>query len=105
MIFNYGYGCCAFAHNICGSQPVVPDGMSNTSKSLSPEFFINPRCPLGVALTEAVTIDVCLGEAMIRSEREVPVAILEADISEAGEHLSAAEVGLGNEPDSFTRVT
>ena len=19
VIFNYGYGCCAFAHNICGS--------------------------------------------------------------------------------------
>ena len=23
VIFNYGYGCCAFAHNICGSQPMV----------------------------------------------------------------------------------
>ena len=42
VIFNYGYGCCAFAHNICGSQPVVPDGMPDTSKPLSPEFFINP---------------------------------------------------------------
>ena len=21
VIFNYGYGCCAFAHNICGNQP------------------------------------------------------------------------------------
>ena len=20
VIFNYGYGCCAFAHNICGSE-------------------------------------------------------------------------------------
>ena len=37
VIFNYGYGCCAFAHNICGSQPVVPD----TSKPSSPKFFIN----------------------------------------------------------------
>ena len=36
VIFNYGYGCCAFAHNICGSQPEVPDGMSDTSKPLSP---------------------------------------------------------------------
>ena len=27
VIFNYGYGCCAFAHNICGSQPEVPDGI------------------------------------------------------------------------------
>ena len=42
VIFNYGYGCCAFAHNIYGSQPLVSDGMPNTSKPLSPEFFINP---------------------------------------------------------------
>ena len=41
VIFNYGYGCCAFAHNIYGSVPVIPD----TSKPLLPEFFINPRCP------------------------------------------------------------
>ena len=39
VIFNYGYGCCAFEHNICGSQPEVPDGMSDTSKPLSAEFF------------------------------------------------------------------
>ena len=36
VIFNYGYGCCAFAHNIYGSQPKVPDGMSDMSKPLSP---------------------------------------------------------------------
>ena len=42
---------------------------------------------------------------MIESEREVLVAVLEADISEAGEHLSAAEVGLSNEHDSPARVT
>ena len=35
MIFNYGNGYCAFAHNICGSQLVVPDGMPDTSKPLS----------------------------------------------------------------------
>ena len=105
MIFNYGYGCCAFAHNICGSQLVVIDGMPNTSKSLSSEFFINPQCPPSVVPTEATTIDVRSGEAMIASEREVLAAVLEADVSEAGEHLSAAKVGLGNEPDSSTRVT
>ena len=33
VIFNYGYGCCAFSHNICGSVPVIP----NTSKPLLPE--------------------------------------------------------------------
>ena len=37
MIFNYGYACCAFADNICGSQPKVPDGMPDTSKLLSPD--------------------------------------------------------------------
>ena len=105
MIFNYGYGSCAFTHNICGSQPVVPDGMPDTSKTLSPEFFINPRCSPSDVPTEASTIDVRSGEAMIASERDVPAAVLEADISEAGEHLSTIEVGLGNEPDSSIRVT
>ena len=100
VIFNYDYGSCAFAHNICGSQPVVPDGMPDTSKPLSPEFFINHRCSPGVIPTEAATIDVRSGEAMMASEREFPAAILESDISEASEHLSVIEVGLGNEPDS-----
>ena len=36
VIFNYGYGCCAFAHNICGSEPVIPGGMPDTSKPLPP---------------------------------------------------------------------
>ena len=105
MIFNYGYGCCAFAHNICGSQPVVPDRMPDTSKSLTLEFFINPRCPLGAVPAIVATINVRSGEAMIASEREFLAAILEVDISEAGEHLPATEVGRGNEPDSSLRVT
>ena len=45
VIFNYGYGCCVFAHNICGSEPLIPVGMPNTSTPLTPEFFVNPRCP------------------------------------------------------------
>ena len=76
MIFNYGYGCCAFAHNICGSHPVVPDGMPDTSKTLSPEFFINPRCPLGVVPAKVATIDVRPGESMITPERELPLQSL-----------------------------
>ena len=64
VIFNYGYGCCAFAHNICRSQPVVLDKMPDTSKPLSPDFFINPRCPPGVVPAEAATNDVRPGEAM-----------------------------------------
>ena len=50
VIFNYGYGYCAFAHNIYGSHPEVPDGMPYMSKPLSPEFFINPRCPQVLSL-------------------------------------------------------
>ena len=44
-LFNYGYGCCVFAHNICGSNPEIPDGMPNPSTPLTPDFFANPRCP------------------------------------------------------------
>ena len=73
--------------------------MLDTCKPLPPEFFINPRCPPGVVLVEVATIDVRPSKAMIMLEREVPVAVLEADISEAGEYLLGAEVGLGNEPD------
>ena len=41
VIFNYGYSCCAFAHNIYGSQPVALDGMPNTSKQLPLEYFLS----------------------------------------------------------------
>ena len=45
VVFDYGYGYCAFAHNICGSKPMIPARMPDTSKLLSPKFFINLRCP------------------------------------------------------------
>ena len=45
MLFNYGYGCCVFTHNICGSKPQIPDGMPDPSVPLTPDFFANPRCP------------------------------------------------------------
>ena len=47
-----------------------------------------------------MTIDVLSGEVMIGPEREVPLVVLEMDISKVGEHLSVAEVGLGNVLDS-----
>ena len=97
VIFNYGYGCCAFAHNICGSQPEVPDGIPDTSKPLSLEFFINPRCPLSAVPIEAASIDVHPGEMMNALKREAPASVLETDNSDVGEHLSTAEVGPGNE--------
>ena len=60
------------------SQPEVPYGIPDTSEPLSPNFFINPRCPLSVVPVEAA-------------------AVLEENISEAGEHLSSAKVGrVGN---------
>ena len=42
-LFNYGYGCCLFTHNICGSKPHFSDGMSDPSVPLTPEFFANPH--------------------------------------------------------------
>ena len=46
VIFNYGYSFCTFTHNICGSESLIPVGMPDTSIPLTPEFFVNPRCPL-----------------------------------------------------------
>ena len=49
MLFNYGYGCCVFTHNICGSKPQIPDGMSDPLVLLTLEFFANPRCPPSIS--------------------------------------------------------
>ena len=38
-------------------------------------------------------------------EREAFAAVLEMDKGEVGEHLFAAEVGPGNEPDSSAGIT
>ena len=48
-LFNYAYGCCAFAHNICGSKPKILDGMPNPSVPLTADFFANPSCPPGAS--------------------------------------------------------
>ena len=50
-LFNYGYGCCVFAHNICGSKPQIQDEMPNPSTQLTPDFFAKPRCPPGTSAT------------------------------------------------------
>ena len=42
VIFDYGYGYCAFVHNICWSKPMIPVGMPDMSKPLPPEFFYQP---------------------------------------------------------------
>ena len=45
VIFNYGYKCCAFAQNICGSELMIQVRMPDMTKPLPLEFFINPCCP------------------------------------------------------------
>ena len=47
VIFNYGYGCCALAHDIHGSKPKIPHGMPDTATPLTSKFFVNPRCSPG----------------------------------------------------------
>ena len=62
-LFNYGYGCCAFTYNICGSKPLIPDRMPNPLVLLTTEFFANPRCPSGTsAATSALDPIVVSGE-------------------------------------------
>ena len=48
-LFNYGYGCCVFTHNIYGRKPQIPDGMPDPLVPLTPEFFANPHCPPSVS--------------------------------------------------------
>ena len=45
VIFNFGYDCCAFVHDIRGSKPLISVGMPDASTALTPDFFVNPRCP------------------------------------------------------------
>ena len=89
VIFNYGNGCCAFAHNICGSKPRIPVGMPDTSKSLPYEFFffINPRCPLSAVLgVPATDPDVNIREELL------------------AESLLAADERLSVQSDSLAKV-
>ena len=58
LIFAYGYKCYVFKHNIYGDHPEVPDGMPDSSNPLPSEFFVNPRCPLGLVATKATTAKV-----------------------------------------------
>ena len=66
VIFDYGYRCCVFEHNICRDRPEVsevPEGMPDSVDLLPPEFFVNPGCPLVQAAFEATTTEVPLKEA------------------------------------------
>ena len=52
---------------------------------------------MGAIPAEAASMDVRLGEVTNAPEREALAAVLETDHSRVGDHLSAAEVGLGKE--------
>ena len=60
-LFNYGYDCCAFTYNICGSKPKIPDGMPNPSVPLTAEFFANPRCPPGPSAAASTLDPIAVG--------------------------------------------
>ena len=76
-LFNYGYGCCAFTHNIHGSKPQIPDGMPNPPGPLTTKVFANPLCPPGaLAATSTSAPIVVSGEE--RSENSLVAAGEEA---------------------------
>ena len=79
VIFNYGHGYYAFAHDIYGSKPKIPPRMPNESTPLTPEFFVNPRCPPGssFALSTAKLVETT-EEAL--ADKGLPVAKGEVDI-------------------------
>ena len=52
-----------FKHNICGSQPEVPNCMLDSFNPLPSEFFTNPRCPFLPAVIEKTTTEVDLIES------------------------------------------
>ena len=72
-LFNYCYGCCVFTHNICGSKPQIPNGMSDSSIPLTPEFFSNPQCPPSVS-SAAPAFDIAVGGEDEHSESS-PTAV------------------------------
>ena len=82
--FVYGYGCCAFAHNIRNDQPVVPSGMPPFDEPLPASFFEDPRCPPGSA-----------GVGISAGQDREPVGVHEADPFTAG--LGAEEAQTGEE--------
>ena len=83
-LFNYGYGCCAFEHNICGSKPEISEGMPNPSVPLTVDFFANPRCPPSASVA-ASALD--------------PVVVSKGDRSVNSSSIAGVEVVLLTEPE------
>ena len=78
-LFNYGYGCCVFTHNICGSKPQILDGMPDPSVSLTLEFFANPRYPPSIS-SAAPALDPAVGSKEEHPETSLTVAGEEANL-------------------------
>ena len=78
--FVYGYGCCAFAHNIRNDHPAVPSGMPPFDKPLPAGFFEDPRCPPGSA-----------GVGISTGQDREPVGVHEADPFMAGPGAEEAQ--------------
>ena len=83
VIFNYGYGYCAYAHDIRGSKPKIPPGMPDTSTPLTPKFFVNPRWPPGSSFALS-TVE--------------PVKTIEEDLADKGLSGDEGEVDILLEP-------
>ena len=62
LIFAHGYG-----------ELEVPDGILYSSDPLSPEFFMNPRCPPASAATEAKAVEANPSEAAKEPEESASV--------------------------------
>ena len=77
--FNYGYGCCAFAHDIHGSKPKIPLGMPDTSTLLTPKVFVNPRYPPGSSFALSTAEPVETAEEAL-ADKGLPGAEGEVDI-------------------------
>ena len=90
-IFNYGYDCCAFAHDIRGSKPMIPIGMPDASAALTPDFFVNPQCPSGSSSVLPTTDPVEVSKEDLPA-KDLPAAEGGVDI------LSGPLTGLDKEP-------
>ena len=80
VIFDYGYGCCAFAHDIRGSKPMILAGMPDTSTPLYPEFFVNPQCPTGSSSSVLPAAEPVETSGEDFPVKDLPVAEEEVDI-------------------------
>ena len=85
-LFNYGYGCCAFRYNICGSKPKIPEGMPNPLVPLTVDFFANPRCPpsTSVAASASDPVVVNEGDRSVNSPPSVELEIVLSSETEGG---------------------